>query len=333
MFYEHARGTTMAEQQASSPSPARASLPASDLDEPARGRPAIHEMRARTVLNRVRPPMPFRWSANPYRGCQHACAYCYARPSHVTFALDGGADFERHIFVKVNAAEVLRAELHRPGWQHEVVNIGTIVDPYQPVEGRYRITRSMLIELARARTPAHLVTKNSMVVRDLDVLSEVQARAGCAIFMSVTTLDAALARRMEPGTPPPLSRLAAVERLVRAGIPAGVMAAPLLPGINDRPAALDALASAAAAHGACFFIGGALHLGPNVEPYFYPWLEDERPDLLPAYRRLYRRPYAATGYVERVQQQVRELRAAYGLPGSPPEPRPTREPAQLALAW
>jgi DNA repair photolyase len=249
----------------------------------------------------------------------------------VSFALDGGKDFEQQIFVKVNAAEVLRAELHRPGWRHEVVNIGSIVDPYQPVEGRYRITRGLLVELARARTPAHLVTKNTMVVRDSDVLGELQARAGCAIFMSVTTLDAELARRMEPGTPPPLSRLAAVERLVRAGIPAGVMAAPLLPGINDRPEALAALASAAAAHGACFFIGGALHLGPNIEQYFYPWLEGERPELLPLYRRLYRRPYAPDAYVERVKEQVRELRATYGLPGGPPEPRPTREPAQLAL--
>jgi DNA repair photolyase len=136
---------------------------------------------------------------------------------------------------------------------------------------------------------------------------------------------------MEPGTPPPLSRLAAVERLVRAGIPAGVMASPLLPGINDRPEHLDALAAAAAQHGACFFIGGALHLGPNVETYFYPWLEAERPELLPAYRRLYRRPYATSAYVARIKQQVRELRAAYGLPGGPPEPRPSREPAQLAL--
>jgi DNA repair photolyase len=288
-------------------------------------------MHARTMLNRVPPPLPFRWSANPYRGCSHGCSYCYARPSHVRFELGGGADFEQQIFVKVNAAEVLRAELHRPGWRHEVVNIGTIVDPYQPVEGRYRITHQMLIELARARTPAHVVTKNSMVVRDIDVLTELHARAGCAIFVSVTTLDDALARRMEPGTPPPLSRLAAVERLVRAGIPAGVMAAPLLPGINDRPAQLEALAAAAAAHSACFFIGVALHLSPNVEPYFFPWLADERPNLLPAYRRLYRRTYAPTAYVEHIRAQIHALRAAYGLPASPPEPRPTREPAQLAF--
>jgi DNA repair photolyase len=249
----------------------------------------------------------------------------------VRFELDGGADFEQQIFVKVNAAEVLRAELYRPGWRHEVVTIGTIVDPYQPVEGRYRITRQMLVELARARTPAHLVTKNSMVVRDIDVLTDLQGRAGCTIFVSVTTLDDALARRMEPGTPPPLSRLAAVERLVHAGIPAGVMASPLLPGINDRPEQLAALAAAAAGHGACFFIGGALHLGPNVEPYFYPWLQDERPDLLPTYRQLYRRPYVPDAYAERIKRQVRELRAEYGLPSAPPEPRPAREPAQLAL--
>jgi DNA repair photolyase len=301
--------------------------------DPGRDRPVIHEMRARTVLNRVPPPMPFRWSANPYRGCQHACAYCYARPSHVTFGLDGAREFEQHIFVKVNAAEVLRAELRRPSWQREVVNIGTIVDPYQPVEGRYRITRGMLAELAAARTPAHLVTKNTMVVRDIDVLQELHARAGCAVLVSVTTLDAELARRMEPGTPPPLRRLEAVERLVRGGIPAGVMAAPLLPGINDGEEALAALAAAAAAHRACFFLGSALHLGPNVEQWFRPFLQRERPDLIPLYRRLYPRAYAPRSYVDPLRERLEALREAYGLPGSPPPARPAREPAQLSLAW
>lgn len=297
-------------------------------------RPAIHEMRCKSVLNRVAPPMPFRWSANPYRGCQHACAYCYARPSHITFDLDGAREFEQQIFVKVNAPDVLRTELRRPSWRREVVNIGSIVDPYQPVEGRYRITRGMLEELAAAWTPVHIVTKNTMVVRDIDVLRAVQERAGCGVFMSVTTLDVELARRMEPGTPPPLSRLAAVERLVRAGIPAGVMLAPLLPGITDGAEALAALAAAAAAHQACFLVGGMLHLGPNVEPYFLPFLERERPSLVPAYRRLYRGAYApATSYRERVRERLDLLRAEYGLPAGPPAPRPSREPAQLAFAW
>jgi len=302
-------------------------------DEPAPRGPTIHEIHAKTVLNRVRPPMPFRWSANPYRGCQHACAYCYARPSHVAFDLFGGEDFERQIFVKVNAPEVLRAEVRRPGWRREAVTIGTIVDPYQPVEGRYRITRGLLRELAAARTPASIITKNSLIQRDLDVLRALHARAGCAVLISVTSLDAGLLRRMEPGTPPPLRRLETIRRLVAAGIPAGVMAAPLLPGISDGEDSLGALAAAAAAHGAAFFMAGALRLGEGIAPWFYPFLRGERPDLLPAYARLYPRGYAPRAYVERLRERVAARREAYGLPAAPPHLQPAEEPAQLRLAW
>ena len=294
--------------------------------------PAIHEIHCKSVLNRVR-GMPFRWSANPYRGCQHACAYCYARPSHVGYGLDGGADFEQFIFVKVNAPQVLRAELRRPGWRREPVTIGTIVDPYQPVEGRYRLTRALLTELAAARTPATIITKNTMIQRDLDVLRELQARAGCAVLISLTTLDAALIRRMEPGTPPPAQRLAAVQRLVEAGIPAGVMAAPILPGISDSQQSLAALAAAAARHRAAFFMGDVLRLGPNIEPWFQPFLARERPDLVPVYRRLYSRGYAPRPYTERLRGQFAELRATYGLPSGPPPLHPTIEPAQLTFGW
>ena len=302
-------------------------------DEPTPRHPVIHEMRARAVLNRVAPPMPFRWSANPYRGCVHACAYCYARPSHIAFAMDGGADFERHVFVKVNAPAVLRDELRRPSWRREAVHIGTIVDPYQPVEGHYRITRGLLQALAATRTPATLITKNSMVQRDVDVLRELHARAGCAVCVSVTSLDAALLRRMEPGTPPPLRRLETVRRLVEAGIPAGVMVMPLLPGITDDADSLAALAAAARACGACFFMAGALRLGPNFEPWFSPFLRSERPDLVPLYRRLYPTGYAPRPYVERLHATVASLRADFGLPAAPPPLLPAREPAQLALAW
>ena len=303
-----------------------------DPEEPVARRPSIQPIRCRTVLNRVH-GMPFTWSANPYRGCQHACAYCYARASHVTYGLDGGTDFERFIFVKVNAAEVLRAELRRPGWRREAVTVGTIVDPYQPVEGRYRLTRALLAELAAARTPATIITKNTMILRDRDVLQALQARAGCAVFISLTTLDGDLIRRMEPGTPPPAQRLEAVRRLVAAGIPAGIMAAPILPGISDAQHSLNALAAAAAAHSAAFFLGDVLRLGPNIEPWFQPFLTRERPDLVSVYRRLYPRGYAPRAYAERLGRQFAELRAAYHLPGGPPPLRPTVEPAQLAFAW
>jgi DNA repair photolyase len=306
--------------------------PAHATDEAMARRPEVHELRCRTVLNRVRPPMPFRWSANPYRGCVHACAYCYARPSHVAFGLDGATEFERFIFAKVNAPEVLRAELRRPGWRREPVTVGTIVDPYQPAEARYRITRRMLVELAAARTPATIITKNTMVQRDIDVLREMRARAGCAVFFSLTSLDAALLRRMEPGTPPPLKRLEAVQRLMEAGIPAGIMAAPLLPGVTDSMESLAALAAAAAAHKAGFFLGGALRLSGDIDRAFYPFLRRERPALLPLYRRLYPRGYAPQTYVNQLRERMAMLRAEYGLPGGPPLLVPSVEPMQLSLS-
>lgn len=302
-------------------------------DGPETQRPEIHEIQARTVLNRVKAPMPFRWSANPYRGCQHACAYCYARPSHIAFDMDGESEFERHIFVKVNAPEVLRAELRRPGWRRETVAIGTIVDPYQPVEGRYRLTRRLLQEFAAARTPVTLTTKNTMVQRDIDVLRRLQARAGCAVILSLTSLDAGLLRRMEPGTPPPSQRLAALRRLNDAGIPAGILAAPLLPGITDGADSLAALAEAAAAHGAAFFMAGALRLGDGVEPAFYSFLRRERSDLVPFYAHLYPRPYAPRAYTDRLRARVRALRAELALSAEMPPLLPAEEPAQLAFAW
>jgi DNA repair photolyase len=254
-----------------------------------------------------------------------------ARPSHIVYGLDGGAEFEQHIFVKTNAPEVLRAELRRPGWRHEPVTVGTIVDPYQPAEGRYRITQRMLCEFAAARTPASLITKNTMIQRDVDVLRTLRARAGCTVIMSLTSLDAELLRRMEPGTPPPLKRLETVQRLVHEGIPAGIMAAPILPGITDGEESLAMLAAAAAAHGACFFMAGALRLGELIEPWFRPFLVRERPDLVPLYRRMYPRGYAPRAYVDRLYAHVSALRAEYGLPASPPPLGPTEEPTQLAL--
>jgi DNA repair photolyase len=252
--------------------------------------------------------------------------------------MDGRSDFEGHIFVKVNAAEVLHAEvlhaeLRRRSWERKPMTIGTIVDPYQPMEGRYRLTRTVLQELAAARTPATIITKNTMILRDLDVLQRLQARAGCTVFVSVTSLDAALLRRMEPGTPPPRKRLEAMRRLVEAGIPAGVIAAPLLPGITDGEASLAALATRAAASDARFFLAGALRLGEGIEPAFYPFLRRERPDLLPTYRRLYPNGYAPRAYMEALHARVVAIRAAYGLPASPPPLQPSEEPAQLSLAW
>src|SRR5690606_29584972 len=196
----------------------------------------VVEIQCKSLLNRVvSQRMPFRWSINPYRGCEHKCVYCYARRYHTFLDLDPGSDFENKIFVKVNAPEVLRQELARPGWPREKIAIGTAVDPYQPVEGKYKLTRRILEALLEADTPCSIVTKNAMIRRDLDLFTQLGRGPGCTVFVSVTTLDEALARRLEPGTPPPRRRLETVRELASHGVEAGVMIAPVLPGLTDGP--------------------------------------------------------------------------------------------------
>ncbi len=314
---------------------ARGAEPVPDLEE---ARPlAEHDLIAKSLLNRMRPV--YRngqaydigdWSINPYRGCQHGCSYCYARRSHVAFDMDGGRAFEQEIFVKANAAAILRDEVRRRRvpWTRPIV-IGTIVDPYQPIEGHRRVTRAVLEVLCEARAPVQIITKNTMVLRDADLLAEIARRSYCAIFMSVTTLDAALARRMEPATPPPLKRLAAVGRLVALGVPAGIMAAPVVPWLTDAPGALEALAEAARDHDARWMATGVLRLHPDVRPWFMEWLRGERPDLVRWYDRWYRRADPPRIYHDRIHERVRVARSRLGLDGGPPPFAPPVR--QLAL--
>ncbi|MBA3823596.1 MAG: radical SAM protein [Ktedonobacterales bacterium] len=309
------------------------------IPDPMMTRPlAMHMLHPKVVLNRVRPIRRggnetrfAEWSINPYRGCQHACAYCYARRTHVAFDLDGAADFEREIFVKVDAATVLRAELarrRRSTWNTPIV-IGTAVDPYQPIEGQQRITRAILEVLRDFRAPVHLITKNTMVLRDADLLAEIAQQASCAVFISITTLDAALARRLEPATPPPLKRLRAVQTLVARGINAGVMLAPVLPWLTDAPGMLEALALAAHQHNARWLTSGTLRLHPDVRPVFLRWLARERPDLLTRYEAWYRWTEPPEQYRQRVHGRMAAIRAALGMPGGPPSYTP--QVVQLSL--
>jgi DNA repair photolyase len=300
---------------------------------------AVHVMQAKTVLNRMR---PFRrqvgetaaiadWSINPYRGCQHGCAYCYARRTHADFDMNGAADFEREIFVKADAGAILRQELRarrRAGW-HAPIVIGTAVDPYQPVEGTWRVTRAILQEIRDARAPVQIITKNTMVARDADLLAEIARHNHCAVFMSVTTLDADLARRLEPATPPPLKRLAAVRALVARGVPAGVMLAPILPWLTDARGALEHLAIAAHQHQAQWLAAGTLRLHPDVRPVFMRWLERERPDLVDRYTDWYRWTEAPERYRERVHARLATIRTSLGMPPGPPEYAPRTQ--QLTL--
>jgi DNA repair photolyase len=280
---------------------------------------------AKSVLNAVQ-GMGFRWSANPYRGCVHGCHYCFARRYHTYLDLGTGDDFTGVIIVKTNAVEILRRELARASWRRETVAVGTATDPYQPIEGRYRLTRGMLEALADARTPASVVTKGPMVIRDRDVLASLRDRAGVSVCVSVTTLETDLWRRLEPGTAPPRQRLRAVAALAAAGIRVGVLLAPIVPGLTTDRANLEAVVRGAAAHGANFLGAGVLHLEPGVREHFDGFMSAEAPGLLPLYRRLYPGTRVRTGVERSLEAAVAELKQRYGLADRPAETLPAPAP-------
>jgi DNA repair photolyase len=255
----------------------------------------FYEVRARSVLNRVpgRSRMPFRWTINPYRGCTHACVYCFARPTHGYLGFDAGRDFEREIVVKVNAPEVLRVELARPSWRGEHVALGTNTDPYQWVERRYRLMEGIWEALRDAAdgagNPCSVLTKSPLLLRDLPLMLQIAQRTSIGACLSIPTLDERAWRATEPHTPNPRARLEAVAELNRAGIPTGVLIAPLMAGINDAPHQLEPLLQGAIDAGATSIGGVALHLRGEVKNVFMEWLRTRRPDLLERYEELYRR--------------------------------------------
>ena len=221
------------------------------------------------------PDISFRYSMNPYRGCEHGCAYCYARPTHETLGMNAGLDFESKILVKHDAAALLRKELNHPRWKPEPIMISGVTDCYQPAERQFKLTRSLLEVLLEARQPACLITKNVLILRDLDLLSAMAARKLVSVALSVTTLDAELARVLEPRTATPAARLRAIGELTAAGVPVRAMLAPLIPGLtdNEMPAILSAIKEAGA-RGAGFVM---LRLPHAVAPIFTAWLREHRP--------------------------------------------------------
>ncbi|MGE3802091.1 MAG: PA0069 family radical SAM protein [Candidatus Kapaibacterium sp.] len=222
------------------------------------------------------PDIPFTHSINPYRGCEHGCAYCYARPTHEYLGFNAGIDFESVILVKRNAADLARKEMMKRSWKPTAVSMSGVTDPYQPLERGMQITRSILEVMCEFRNPVGIVTKNALVCRDLDILAELASLDCAMVFLSITTLDRDLARRMEPRTSTPEMRLKAIERLAAAGVPVGVMVAPVIPGLNEEeiPAILTAAASAGAEWGAHVI----LRLPLAVKPIFLDWLDREEPD-------------------------------------------------------
>jgi DNA repair photolyase len=286
----------------------------------------------RSALNRVQ-GMDFAWSLNPYMGCVHRCTFCYVRAFERRADRPADDRYGRSIRVKVNVAEVLARELARPSWRRQAVAIGAATDPYQPAEGRYRLTRQCLQILAAARNPLSIVTRGPMIVRDIDVLQAAASRAEVHVSFSVPTLDPEVWRRTEPGTAPPRQRLRALQRLVEAGLDAGVGMAPILPGISDHPPQLAAVVQAAREAGATGIWCNVLHLRPGTREHFLESLARHWPALLPRYEELYRTPYPDRRATDPIKARVARLRAEHAIADRrlrPVEPPPTAE--QLALA-
>jgi len=266
----------------------------------------FYEVHAKSVLNRVPGEMPwFSWTINPYRGCTHACVYCFARNTHTYLDLDAGRDFDSKIVVKVNAPQVLRRELARPSWQREHVAMGTNVDCYQRAEGRYRMMPQIIAALAASDTPFSILTKGTLILRDLAALEEAAQRVPVGLSFSIGFTDEQLWRSVEPGTPSPLRRLEAVRKLNESGLGCGVLMAPILPYLTDSPSRLRATVAAIAQAGARSISPIVLHLRPGAREWYLSWLAANHPGLVDRYRALYRGgSYADKRYQRRITEQV-----------------------------
>src|SRR5881398_533232 len=286
----------------------------------------------RSALNRVQ-GMGFKWSLNPYTGCVHRCTFCYVRAFERRADRPADDRYGASIRVKTNVAEVLRRELARPSWRREPVAIGAATDPYQPAEGRYRLTRACLEALGEASNPSSIITRGPLIVRDVDVLTEAARRADVSVTFSIPTLDPEIWRRTEPGTAPPRQRLRALSRLVDAGIRASVGLAPILPGISDRPDLLAEVVRAARDAGACGVWANLLYLRPGTREHFLDCLARDWPELLPDYERLYARgAYLPRAEAQPARNDVRRLAQELGIRDRRPEPlRPRARDEQLSL--
>ena len=295
--------------------------------------PEYREEPCRSALNRVQ-GMPFEWSLNPYMGCVHRCTFCYVRAFEHRADRPSDDRYGTSIRVKVNVAEVLRCELARPSWKRECIAIGAATDPYQPAEGRYRLTRACIEALSEARTPFSLITRGPMIVRDIDVLVEAARRASVSVTFSIPTLDDEVWRKTEPSTAHPRQRLKAVSKLVDAGVKTGVGMAPILPGISDHPDQLRDVVKAARVAGATGVWTNLLFLRPGTREHFLEHLAEDWPELLPMYRELYnRRVYLGPDDVKPVKRRVAALAHELGVADRRSQPiEPEAEPEQLALA-
>lgn len=290
----------------------------------------FHEVLCKSALNKVpnASALPFRYTVNGYRGCSHACRYCFARPTHEYLDLDIGTDFDTQIVVKTNVADVLEKELKRPSWQRETVALGTNTDPYQRAEGRYALMPGIITALATSGTPMSILTKGTLLRRDLPLISEAAQQVPLSVAISLAVGDPLLHRDVEPGTPTPQARLALITAIRDAGLGCHVMVAPVLPHLTDSAEHLDELLGQIAAAGATSVTVFGLHLRGATRGWFMAWLARAHPELTGRYRDLYRRgAYLPQSYRDMLRERARPLIAKYRL-GS--DPRPSAPPAEVA---
>jgi DNA repair photolyase len=276
----------------------------------------FHEVLAKSALNRVpaAAALPFTWTINPYRGCSHACVYCFARNTHTYLDLDAGNDFDRQIIVKINIGDVLARELRRPSWTHEAVALGTNTDPYQRAEGRYRLMPQIITALAESGTPFSILTKGTTTRRDLPLLAAVSRSVPVSMGVSLALLHESIHQALEPGTPTPRARLELVRAIVHAGLPCQVLVAPILPMITDSDEQIDALLAQIAAAGATGATVFALHLRPGAREWFLRYLDAQHPELVGAYAKLYRRgSYVTHAYASDLARRSSALLRKHGL--------------------
>ncbi|MFI0420008.1 Rv2578c family radical SAM protein [Spongiactinospora sp. 9N601] len=328
MRWDNLRLTDVGEPDSATPLFARKAVTRT-FDTPGFRGVTFYEIHARTIINRVpgASHVPFQWTINPYRGCTHACSYCFARNTHTYLDLDAGRDFDSKIVVKVNAPELVRRELAAPRWRGEHIAMGTNVDCYQRAEGRYGLMRGILAALRDAANPFSILTKGSLILRDLDLLTEAAevTDVGTAVSAGFVGDDgdedgaAALWRSVEPGTPSPGKRLEVCATLTEHGLPCSVLMAPILPYLTDSPKALDRAVRRIAAAGATGITPIVLHLRPGAREWFMSWLGREHPRLVPRYLELYGSgAYAPKSYQRRITDQVRELAERHGVGRSGP---------------
>ena len=271
-----------------------------------RGIEFLH-VRAKRIINDVGVDTPygFRYTINPYRGCLHACNYCFARPTHAYLDLNIADDFDRKIVVKVNAVERLKAELHPRKWGGDLISLGTNTDPYQRCEGKYHLTDGILESFIERKNPFSILTKGTLILRDLDLLVEASKVTDVSVNLSVGTLDEHVWQTTEPGTPHPRQRLNVVAKLNEAGVRCGVLMGPILPGLSDRADQLQQVVRAAKDAGARSVSSVLLHLGPGTKEVFYERLAETHPELVPMYKRMYgARKYAPKADRDRVTNIV-----------------------------